>query len=372
MRISTMRDVLEFSAIDHVYYRTYSPLVRCVGREYTPVRSSQIAMLVAGGRLQWTPDVVEAMYWSFNSRIERVRNMDAAGDMFDVDDGLWDRPARADVVDAGKAPEFVKKIEANVKATGNVYGIDDDPSNPGKADVVYIADDITRAKCPEVALAVQKVLENKGVNFVTLAKGTDGWALYDLGLWALAEEKAKEFFGFIQQTGAKTIVANNPATVYAIKEWYPTLGLKFDGKVYHHTECFERLGVTGKFEGKVTFHDPSYLVRYLMVEEAPRKLLANVEGLELKECYFKGPKANPTGPLVAFFNDEWAEAVADRRAEELALAAPVVVTASPTSKRDLNKVAEAKGIKVFDIAEVLAGTVSTAAHNGRVAEKVAG
>ena len=59
MRIKSMRNVLEMSAIDHVYYRTYDPLVRCVGREYTPLRAAQIAMLVAGDRLKWTPDVVD-------------------------------------------------------------------------------------------------------------------------------------------------------------------------------------------------------------------------------------------------------------------------------------------------------------------------
>ena len=41
--------------------------------------------------------------------------------------------------------------------------------------------------------------------------------------------------------------------------------------------------------------------------------------------------------------------------EELALAAPTVVTAAPCSKRNLDPVAKAAGIKVMDIAEVLAG-----------------
>jgi hypothetical protein len=103
-----MRDVLEKTAIDHVYYRSYDPMVRCVGREYTPHRAAQIAMLVAGGRLQWTPDVVEAMYWSFNTKIDQIWNRDNSSEIFDIDEGDWDRPARADVVDAAAAPAFVK------------------------------------------------------------------------------------------------------------------------------------------------------------------------------------------------------------------------------------------------------------------------
>lgn len=355
MRISSMRELLEMSAIDHAYYRTYDPMVRCVGREYTPLRGSQIAMLVGGGRLKWTPDVVNAMYWSFNSRINRVWNRESAGEFFDQDEGLWDRPARADVVDAGAAPAFVKEIEANVKKFGNIYGIKDDQAAVAKADVLYIVDDTTRAKAPEIAEAMKKLLKAKGVNFSVLAKGTDGWGLYDLGLWALAEEKAKEFAGFIKESGAKTVVANCPAVVYALREWFPTLGINLGVEILHHTEYLDKLGVTGKFKGTVTYHDSSYLGRYLGVFDAPRNLLKKVNGLELVECFFTGEKANPTGPLYGFINQKWADQVAARRASELVLAAPVVVTAAPASKRNLNAVAKESGIKVLDIAEVLAG-----------------
>ena len=77
--------------------------------------------------------------------------------------------------------------------------------------------------------------------------------------------------------------------------------------------------------------------------------------MELVECFFTGEKANPTGPLYGFINQEWADMVAARRAEELALAAPIVITAAPSSKRTRAWVVEAKGIKVLDIAELLAG-----------------
>ncbi len=355
MRITTMRELLEKTAIDHVYYRTYDPLVRCVGREATPHRSAQIAMLVAGGRLSWTPDVVTAMYWSFNSKIDQIWNRDNSGEIFDIDEGEWDRPARADLVDAGAAPEFVKKVEANVKKTGNIYGVKDDTGAVGKADVLYIVDDTTRAKTPEIAEAFKKILKKQGVNFATLAKGTDGWGLYDLGLWELAEKKAKEFAGYIKESGAKTVVANCPAVVYSLRVWYPTLGIKLGAEVLHHTEYLAKLGVTGSYKGKVTFHDPSYLGRYLEVVDAPREVLGKVKGLELAECYFTKEKANPSGALYVYFDDEWAGLVAARRADELALAAPVVVTAAPASKRNLAPVAKEKGIKVLDIAEILAG-----------------
>lgn len=73
------------------------------------------------------------------------------------------------------------------------------------------------------------------------------------------------------------------------------------------------------------------------------------------ECFFTGEKANPTGPLYAYLEQDWADMIAARRAEELALAAPVVITAAPSSKRNLGAVAKEKGIKVLDIAELLAG-----------------
>lgn len=355
MRIETMRELLEKTAIDHVYYRSYDPLVRCVGREATPHRAAQIAMLVAGGRLKWTPDVVTAMYWSFNSKIDQIWNRENSGEFFDIDEGEWDRPARADLVEAGAAPPFVRRIEENVKKSGNIFGVKDDTGEVKAADVLYVVDDATRATAPEIAEAMKKVLSAQKVDFAVLAKGTDGWGLYDLGLWDLAEEKAKEFAGFIKESGAKTVVANCPAVVYSLRSWYPTIGLELDAEVYHHTEYLAKLGVTGSYDGEVTFHDPAYLSRYLEVVDAPRDVLANVKGLKLKECYFTKEKSNPTGPLYAYFDDEWVKLVATRRAEELALAAPVAITAGPSSKRNLAPVAEVVGIKVLDIVEVLAG-----------------
>ena len=357
MRISDMRDLLENTAIDHVYYRTYSPLVRCVGRENTPNRAAHIAMLVASNRLGWTPDVVEAMYWSFNSKIDQIWSRDNAGGpgkMFDLDEGDWNRAARADIVDAGAAPEFVKRIEENVKSTGNVYGVEDEDSAVEQAEVLYILDDITRAKTPEIGNAFKKILDRQGVNYAVLEKGTPGWGLYDLGLWELAEEKAREFADYIKESGANTVVANAPDVVYALREWYPTLGIELDAQVLHHTEYLSRLGITSQYNGKVTFHDPSYLARYLTVVDAPRQVLESIEGLQLEECYFTKEKANPTGPLYGYFNDEWARLVAARRAEELALAAPVAVTAAPSSKRNLQEVAAEKGLEVLDVAELLA------------------
>lgn len=354
MRIANMREILENTAIDHVYYRTYDPMVRCVGREYTPHRAAQIAMLVAGGRLQWTPDVVEAMYWSFNSKIDQIWNRDNSGPAFDIDEGDWNRAARADLVEAGKAPEWVKAFEENVQASGNMYGLKDKTAAVAKADVLYILDEITRAKTPEVGKALKAVLDKAGIKYAVLEKGTDGWGLYDLGFWALAEEKAREFAGYIKESGAKTVVANNAAVVYALREWYPKLGIKLGVKVLHHTEYLEKLGVSGKFKGKVTYQDSAYLGRYLEVFDSPRKVLKKVAGLELVECYFTKEKSNPTGPLYAFFNDEYATMVAARRAEELALAAPMVIVSDPYTKRNLSAVAKEKGIKVLDIAEVLA------------------
>jgi Fe-S oxidoreductase len=330
-------------------------MVRCVGREYTPNRAAQIALLVAAGRLEWTPDVVEAMYWSFNSKIDEVWNRENSGEFFDIDEGEWDRPARADLVDAGKAPDWVRALEAKVRASGNMYGLTDDLGAVGRATVLYLCDDITRAKAASVAVAIKKLLRSHDVDFVTLSKGTDGWGLYDLGLWELAEAKAKEYAGFIREVGATTVVANNSSVVYALREWYPKLGLEIEGEVLHHTEFLDRLGVGGKFSGRVTLHDSSYQGRYLGIFDAPRNLLKRVDGLELVECYFNRDKANPSGPLYEFFDADFAKQVAARRAAELAVAAPVVVTTDPASKRNLDGVAEESGIKVQDVAEVLAG-----------------
>ena len=340
--------------MDHVYGRAYSPMVRCIGREYTPNRSAHVALLVVDGRLTWSPDVVEAMYWSFNSKIDQVWARDDSAPAFDIDEGEWNRAARADLVDAGAAPDWVSAFASKVRTSGNMFGLEENTSFTAQAEVLYVLDEVTRARAPEIGSSVQSLLDSAALHFATLEKGTDGWGLYDLGYWELAEESAKAFAGYIEESGASTVVANNSAVVYSLREWYPRLGLALTAQVVHHTEYFDQLGLSGALRGKATYHDSSYLARYLGVTDAPRNLLKNA-GLELAECYFSGQKANPTGPLYGFFDDEYSRMVALKRAQELAVAAPLVVVSDPSSKWNLSAVGGDAGIEVQDIAEVLSG-----------------
>ncbi len=58
-------------------------------------------------------------------------------------------------------PLSSKKSKSNVKKTGNVYGTKDETGPVDKADVLYIVDDTTRAKTPEIAEAMKKTAQGQ-------------------------------------------------------------------------------------------------------------------------------------------------------------------------------------------------------------------
>ena len=168
----------------------------------------------------------------------------------------------ADVVDAGAAPAFVKEIEANVKKTGNVYGTKDETGPVDKADVLYIVDDTTRAKTPEIAEAMKKTAQGQRRQVCRAGEGHRWLGTVRPGLvgagrgegqgvrWLHQGQRCEDGGGQLPGRGvcAARVVSQDRAQARC--------------EVLHHTEYLEKLGVAGKFKGKVTFHDPSYLGRF--------------------------------------------------------------------------------------------------------------
>ncbi len=102
--------------------------------------------------------------------------------------------ARADVVEAGKAPEAVKKLAAKfVKSVGW--------KAEGAGDVAWFLDETTAADKAVVAAAKK--------------------------LFAAAKVAPKIIFAaFLKAEGVKTLVVSNPAAINALKQDYPEFGVK--------------------------------------------------------------------------------------------------------------------------------------------------
>ena len=131
--------------------------------------------------------------------------------------------ARADVVEAGKAPEAVRKLAAKlVKKAGFVKS--------GKGKVALFLDETTLSDKAEVA-AVQKLMKRAAGDYVTVTGGSIGKALKVLGYLNEAKEAAAKFADFLNGLGVDTVVCPNPAAFDALKNDYPAWGLKLKAQV---------------------------------------------------------------------------------------------------------------------------------------------
>ena len=126
--------------------------------------------------------------------------------------------ARADVVEAGKAPEAVKKLAAKfVKSVGW--------KAEGSGDVAWFLDETTAADKAVVA-ATKKLFAAAKVSPKIITGGSIGKALKVLGFLPEAKAAAEQFAAFLKAEGVKTLFVSNPAAVNALKQDYPEFGVK--------------------------------------------------------------------------------------------------------------------------------------------------
>ena len=131
--------------------------------------------------------------------------------------------ARADVVEAGKAPEAVKKLAAKfVKSVGW--------KAEGSGDIAWFLDETTAADKAVVA-ATKKLFAAAKVSPKIITGGSIGKALKVLGFLPEAKAAAEQFAAFLKAEGVKTLVVSNPAAVSALKQDYPEFGVKLPCEV---------------------------------------------------------------------------------------------------------------------------------------------
>ncbi|MBQ8112596.1 MAG: (Fe-S)-binding protein [Kiritimatiellae bacterium] len=141
--------------------------------------------------------------------------------------------ARADVVEAGKAPEAVKRLAAKlVRSIGwKAEGPSSAKATEGKAgDVAWFLDGTTAADKAAVA-AAKKLFAAAKASPKIITGGCIGKALKVLGFRRAALTAMDEFAAFLEKEGVKTLVVSNPAAVNALKQDYPEFGVKLPCEV---------------------------------------------------------------------------------------------------------------------------------------------
>lgn len=263
----------------------------------TPRGKATLAVQVERGETPLTAETAGVFYRCATCKVCREW-CPSNVDLPDVTGGLRERAARQ-----GLAPEAARNLAAHLVQDRSLHRPAAELGKglaryrelltPG-AKILYFAGCSTAALHPEVVGATLRLFEAAGVK-VAMVEPQEccGLPLDVLGFRDEAARFAKGLARAVAGGGFNTVVSGCPMCTYVLKERYPALGAPLGVEVRHVTELLLGLhedGVLSKMagpsrepDGAVTYHDPCYLGRYQGVYDAPRRLLADVAGLNLVE-----------------------------------------------------------------------------------------
>jgi Fe-S oxidoreductase len=279
------------------------------------------------------------------------------------------RLLRYELVKRGFVPEgAIKKMYEEVKKNGDLLGeipegtlkIPDTVQND-KADTLLVAECIhtdTEIESLNTALGLLAKMKKQVAVFVD--PGCCGSTPYDFGFWdqlpALVENKWKKIKGF----GNKKLLFVNPHCQEFITNKYSKVLDNFEGfKGQHFSELLLDAFDKGKLKSKkmkkvrVSYHDPCFLGRGLGIYDAPRQVLAHLDGVELIEMKRHREQSFCCGARgLGNYFEKFAEGTARERINEfLDTKTDTLITACPYCKEIFGKVMGNDAHRVKDLAE---------------------
>ena len=237
--------------------------VRCTEVDTPRVRAAMLYGLRTGTNSFDDSDFIDALYRQELSACCRRNCVNG------YDENGLALAARADVVEAGKAPEAVKKLAAKlVKSVGW--------KAEGKGEVAYFLDDTTAADKAVVA-AVKKLFAAAKVAPKIITGGSIGKALKVLGYVTEAKVAAGLFAEYLRSEGVKTLVVSNPAIFDALTRDYPEFGIKLSCDVMCISGFLNQAKVKFTKKPGALYYLADDFMRNYDHCECPEKLLATLK-----------------------------------------------------------------------------------------------
>ncbi len=306
------------------------------------IRASLIYGLAANPDGWKDPDFIDTIYRSDLSAACR-RNC-----VNHYDENGLNLAARADIVEQGLAPEYVRQAAAKLNAMGEWQV-------SGDGEVAYLADRYSVEAGADQAFA--KIMAALNVKYRTVSGGCLGKGLKILGFLADAKAKMDKFATFIDRLGVKTLVVSNPAAYDALVNDYQESGVALAVKVMHTSEYLTaQRSVFTKPAREVYYLESDFLRNYDDCS-APHELLEALLavnrpfGTNDEESYSCGEGAVLLPEFDAELVKELAEYVAERADHP---ETDVIVTASPYTKIQLTKYTR---LKVMTLEELAARSI---------------
>jgi len=221
--------------------------------------------------------------------------------------------------------------------------------------------------------AIARVFHAAGVKFAILGprESCTGDPARRIGNEYLFQEMAKANIETLDSAGVKKIVASCPHCFNTIGNEYPALGGNYE--VVHHSQLLGRLVAEGKLSpqdpvvAKLTYHDPCYLGRHNDVMDEPRTVLDAIPGVQRIEMARHGRRGFCCGAGGArmWMEERIGKRVnVERTDEALGTGAELIATSCPyclimldDAVNQRRSEGKANGVKVIDIAQVLADSI---------------
>ena len=149
---------------------------------------------------------------------------------------------------------------------------------------------------PQVGEAMVKVLRDQGVRLAfPQAQTCCGQPAFNAGFQSQARDLAKRFISIFE--GDEYVVAPSGSCTSMVRVYYPDLfkddpdmlekARNLGERTYEFSEFLVKVlgveDVNASHKGSVTYHPSCHLLRELNVRTEPRRLLQNVQGMDLKD-----------------------------------------------------------------------------------------
>jgi len=222
---------------------------------------------------------------------------------------------------------------------------------------------------PTVGFAAVKLLEAAGCVVEVPAQTCCGQPAYNSGDRATAQALARQVIAAFE--GFDFVVAPSGSCGGMIRQHYPSLfeddpdwrarATRLSVKTFELTsfliDVLKVERVAARYAGTATYHDACSGLRELGVKTQPRRLLATVEGLELRELEESEVCCGFGGTFCVKYPELSNRMVSDKTARILATGADVVLAGDLGCLLNIAGKLQRNGaaIKVRHVAEVLAG-----------------